>query len=247
MFARLAQQNSRQSETSFFRRRNRAETAEVHIPSRIWRCLPRESDGLPPKVMETAVTKMTLVAAAMLMVSGAFASAPASAEPAHGISPQDAALGVCASVNQYGPVQPVKVVEDGLGDWIVWLRDKDNDLWICNASAEGNVYASTLIRGDRLAGRGEEAIALMQVSLTPSTPPSTDKATQVCAAAGRKVDATHIVTTVEDGLGDYIVWMEGSDHTYWLCNASADAKLFVFQNVRSPINATSASAGFRAA
>jgi hypothetical protein len=199
--------------------------------------------------METAVTKISMIAAtALFALGGAFAStASVAAEPTRGISPQDAALGVCASVNQYAPVQPVKITEDGLGDWIVWLRDKDNDLWICNASAEGNVYANTLIKGDRLAGRGEEAIALMPVAFTPSALPEADKANRVCAAAGRKVDATRIVTTVEDGLGDYIVWLEGSDHTYWLCNASADAKLFVFENIRSPINGSAASAGFRAA
>ena len=131
-------------------------------------------------------------------------------------------------------MQAVKAVDDGLGDWIVWLRDKDNDLWMCNASAEGNVYANTLIKGDRLAGRGEEAIALMPVAYTPSALPAAEKAERVCAAAGRKVDATRLVTTVEDGVGDYIVWLQGSDHSYWLCNASADAKLYVFE--RDPLS-----------
>ena len=156
-------------------------------------------------------------------------------------------MAVCASVNEYAPVQPVKAVEDGLGDWIVWVRDKDSDLWICNASAEGNVYANTLIKGDRLAGRGEEAIALMPVAFTPTALPEADKAERVCAAAGRKVGAARVAMTVEDGLGDYVVWLQGADHSYWLCNASADAKLYVFQPIRSPINGSTAIAGFRAA
>ena len=195
------------------------------------------------------MSKISLVAATALLVScGAFAAVPsAAAQPAYGISPEQAATSVCLSVNEYGPVQATQAVQDGLGDWIVWLRDKDNDLWLCNASAEGNVYANTLIKGDRLAGRGEEAIALMPVAYTPSALPAAEKAERVCAAAGRKVDATRLVTTVEDGTGDYIVWLQGSDHSYWLCNASADAKLYVFQPIRSPINGSTAIAGFRAA
>ena len=193
--------------------------------------------------------KIRLIAATALLASaGAFASiSSAAAEATHAMSPQEAAMAVCASVNEYAPVQPVKAVEDGLGDWIVWVRDKDSDLWICNASAEGNVYANTLIKGDLLAGRGEEAIALMPVAFTPTALPEADKADRVCAAAGRKVGATRIVMTVEDGLGDYVVWLQGADHSYWLCNASADAKLYVFQPIRSPINGSTAIAGFRAA
>lgn len=195
------------------------------------------------------MSKISLIAATALLASaGAFASTPSvAAEPERGISSEQAASAVCVSVNQYGPVQAVKAVEDGLGDWIVWVRDKDSDLWMCNASAEGNVYANTLIKGDRLAGRGEEAIALMQVAYTPSQLPAAEKAERVCAAAGRKVDATRLVATVEDGLGDYIVWLQGGDNSYWLCNASADAQLYVFEPIRSPINGSAAAAGFRAA
>jgi hypothetical protein len=202
-----------------------------------------------PALMETAMTKFSLVAATAFFASAcALASiSPSAAEPVQGMSAEQAAAAVCLSVNEYGPVQAEMAVEDGLGDWIVWVRDKDNDLWLCNASAEGNVYTNSLIKGDRLAGRGEEAIALMQVAYTPSALPAAEKAERVCAAAGRKVDATRHVATVEDGLGDYVVWLQGNDHTYWLCNASGDAKLYVFEPIRSPINGTSASAGFRAA
>jgi hypothetical protein len=199
--------------------------------------------------METAMTKIRLIAATALLASaGALASGPAAAtDVSHSISAEQAASSVCASVNQYGPVQVVKTVEDGLGDWIVWVRDKDNDTWMCNASAEGNVYTNTWIRGDLLTGRGEQAIALVPVAYTPSALPEAEKAERLCAAAGRKVEATRIVATVEDGLGDYVVWLQATDNSYWLCNASADAKLYVFERIRSPINGTSASAGFRAA
>ena len=198
--------------------------------------------------METAVSKVLIAATALFGSVVAFASTPSAAvEAAHGMTEQQAVSAVCASVNGYGPVQVVQSVEDGLGDWIVWVRDKDNDLWICNASAEGNVYANTLIRGDRLQGRGEEAIALLPVAFAPPRLPAAEKAERVCAAAGRKVDATRIVMSVEDGVGDYIVWLQSSDRTYWLCDASAKAELFVFQPIRSPINGSTAVAGFRAA
>ena len=211
------------------------------------------------------MTKISLVAAATLFAlacalpsTSAGAAAGSSAQlpphrqvrvhpPVPRMSAEQAAIAVCLSVNQYGPVQVIKAVEDGVGDWIVWVRDKDNDLWLCNASAEGNVYASSLIKGDRLAGRGEEAIALMQVAHTSSAMPGAEKAERVCAAAGRKVDARRLVATVEDGLGDYVVWLQGNEHTYWLCNASGDAKLYVFESIRSPINGSAAKAGFRAA
>src|SRR5262245_50276536 len=125
------------------------------------------------------MTKICLVAAVTLIGLGCALSST-SVEAAVGNSPQppphpqvrvhlrvpimsaeQVAIAVCSSVNQYAPVQAVKAVRDGIGDWIVWVRDKDDDLWLCNASAEGNVYMNSLIKGDRLAGHGEEAIALM--------------------------------------------------------------------------------------
>jgi hypothetical protein len=74
--------------------------------------------------------------------------------------------------------------------------------------------------------------------------PEAEKAERICAVAGRKVGATGAVATVEDGLGDYVVWLEGGDGAYWLCNASAKAQLYVFQPVRAPIHGSPTGAGF---
>ena len=209
------------------------------------------------KIILVAVATLFALACALPSTSAEAAAGTSATPPPHrqgrvhlpvpSMSAEQVAIAVCLSVNQYGPVQAAKAVEDGVGDWIVWVRDKDNDLWLCNASAEGNVYASVLIKGDRLAGRGEEAIALMQVAHTPSAMPEAEKAERVCAAAGRKVDARRLVAIVEDGLGDYVVWLQGNEHTYWLCDASGDAKLYVFERVRFPIPGSTANAGFRAA
>ena len=35
-----------------------------------------------------------------------------------------------------------------MGDWLVWVEDKDGDLWMCNANAEGDVYANVFLEGD---------------------------------------------------------------------------------------------------
>lgn len=194
------------------------------------------------------MAKLSLIAATALLASvGAFASTPSSAEPTTGISGRDAATSVCISFNKYGPVQAEAAVEDGLGDWIVWVRDKDKDLWMCNASAEGNVYANILIRGDLLEGAGAQAIALLPVAHTAPGNADAEKAERLCAAAGRKVDATRIVATVGDGVGDYVVWLQGGDQSYWLCNASSDAELFAFEPIHSPLNAGATGPTFRAA
>jgi hypothetical protein len=197
--------------------------------------------------MERAVTKIGTIAAALLLSVGAFASMPAAAsEPTTEAPAWQTAATACFSFNEYGPVEVVQAVEDGLGDWIVWVRDKDNDLWLCNVSSEGNIYANSLIRGDLLAGRGEEAIALTQVAHT-SRIAAADKAERVCAAAGRRFEATDIVATVEDGVGDYVVWLKASDGSYWLCNASAKAELYVFERVHAPLNTPPVDPNFRSA
>jgi hypothetical protein len=188
--------------------------------------------------MERAVTKIGMMAATAFMVSvGAFASTPSAAtEPTTELSGRQAASEACLSFNQYGPGQVVQAAGDGLGDWIVWVRDKDNDLWLCNASSDGNVFANALVRGDLLNGRGGQAVALTPVTNARSIAAGAETAARLCAAAGRKVEATKVVATVEDGTGDYIVWLAASDQSYWLCNASADAKLYVFERVLSPLN-----------
>jgi hypothetical protein len=184
------------------------------------------------------VTKIGVIAAAALLV-GAFASAPsaASEQPA-APDGRDVAAQACLSINEYGPAEVTSTVEDGLGDWIVWVRDKDGDLWLCNASSQGNVFANAMTRGDLLAGRGQQALALMPVTRASSVAATSETAERLCAAAGRKVDATRVVTSVEDGTGDYVVWLAASDGSYWLCNASADAKLYIFEHVDNPLNQT---------
>jgi hypothetical protein len=200
--------------------------------------------------MESDMTKLRSILAGLALTAAlaASASAPAAAEPARGISPIQAAVFACVSFNRDAQSLALRAVEDGIGDWLVWMRDGNGGLRLCNASAEGNIYVNAAIRGDVLAGAGERAIELLPVA-TPAAA-STDPAAQaerLCAAASRKIGGARIVATVGDGVGDYLVWLEDSGGSYWACNASADAKLWLFEPARAPLNNGTARAGFRTA
>ncbi|MGH6922586.1 MAG: hypothetical protein ACRED5_02345 [Propylenella sp.] len=197
------------------------------------------------------MTKLRSIAAAITLTAALAASASASAaaeKPARGISAIQAAVFACMSFNREARSLALTAVEDGIGDWLVWLRDANGGLRLCNASAEGNIYVNAAIRGDVLQGAGERAIELAPVA-TPAaaTVDPAEKAERVCAAASRKIGGARIVATVGDGVGDYLIWLEDSGGSYWACNASADAKLWVFEPARAPLNNGTARAGFRTA
>jgi hypothetical protein len=59
-------------------------------------------------------------------------------------------------------------------------------------------------------------------------------AERLCIAAAD--DKVKVVATVEDGLGDYLVWLKTSDETFIMCNASTDGQLWAFEPVNMPIN-----------
>ena len=61
-------------------------------------------------------------------------------------------------------------------------------------------------------------------------------AAALCAAIGSYVEDMQVVATVEDGLGDYLVWLQNADEGFWMCNASSDAKLYDFEPVDMPLN-----------
>ena len=164
--------------------------------------------------MERAVTKIATIAAAALLVSlGGFAPTPSAAADATTEAASRQAAEACVAFNEYAPATVEQIAEDGLGDWIVWVRDKDSDLWLCNASSDGNVFANVSIRGDLLAGRGQQAMMLTQVSQASARVDEAKMSERLCAAAGRQVDATKIVATAEDGVGDYIVWLAAEDQS----------------------------------
>jgi len=147
---------------------------------------------------------------------------------------KDKAVQACQAMNQYGPVTVQKTVEDGMGDWIVWVKDKDQDLWMCNANSHGAVFTNVLMQGDLLKGDGGRLIGLHPVSNNASG--GAREAQALCAAIGRYIEDMQVVTTVEDGLGDYVTWLKNGENQLWVCNASGDAKLYDFEPVDLPLN-----------
>ena len=178
---------------------------------------------------------MSKVLIAMLAL-WTLAAAPAAAAEDRQPAGRDTAVAACIAFNGYKPVTLDAAVEDGLGDWIVWVKDKDDDLWLCNANEDGEVYANVLLNGDLLSGDGASMIAEDVSHAGPAT-----KAEKLCAAVGGYMEDLEIVATVDDALGDYVVWLKNSNDAYWMCNASADAKLYSFEAVEYPLEEAAGS------
>jgi len=143
----------------------------------------------------------------------------------------------CTAMNQYGPVETVKTVEDGLGDFLIWVQDKDGDLWMCNANGEGAVFTNVLMQGDLLKGDGALFLGVQPAAdgHIAGYPPE-QVAEALCAAVGNYIEPMQVVVTVSDGMGDYLTWMKNANEELWVCNASAEAKLYGFEPVDMPVN-----------
>ena len=176
----------------------------------------------------------TLTAVGLMLV---LAQAPGdAAEISLGVG-LDKAVNACTDMNDYAPTELVESVEDGLGDRLIWLKDKDGDLWMCNASDQGAVYANVLMEGDLLDGHGAELVGEQSGARSRNVrfnPAETAEA--VCSVVGNHIDDVEIIATVEDGLGDYLVWLQNANEELWVCNASAEAKLYSFEPVDMPLN-----------
>jgi hypothetical protein len=166
------------------------------------------------------------------------AHAPAKADALGQNTGMDTAARACTALNEYAPTQLVGAVEDGLGDWLVWIEDKDGDLWMCNANSKGAVYANVLMEGDLLKGTGAELIGDQPVSDRNRTRGFDPAATAetLCSTIGNYFEEMQVVATVEDGLGDYLVWLQNANEALWMCNASGAAELYSFEPIDIPLN-----------
>ena len=156
---------------------------------------------------------------------------------AHDVGPdgapdRGAAVTACIDFNQRGPVTLVDVVDDGLGDYLVWVKDLKGDLWACNASGYGDVYASIRMDGDMLGGKGLDLITL--VSDTGWNSPSVT-AENVCTAMAKN-DAVEVLANVADGEHGYLIWLQAENGDITMCNANGRGEVFAFQDVDMPIN-----------
>lgn len=160
--------------------------------------------------------------------------------------PEDArqnAVDACVDRNEHWPAGAVEAVADGMGDWLVWVRDRDGDLWSCNADAAGLVYANVLIGGDLLEGRGPEFLPA-QPSLAGSAgeQDAETRARDLCVGVAGLTQDVSVLAAVSDGLGDTLVWLRSADGQLWMCDASGAAELFVFEPVGFPIEGDDAPA-----
>lgn len=164
-----------------------------------------------------------ITAAAFLAL--AFSPSLASAGQAPG---EDLAIDVCSDFNEYGPVELVGVNDDGMGDYMVWLEDADGYLWGCNVSEEGDIYVNVPMGFDLLEGEGA---GIITVSAGRDPIGAVEK---FCATLSE--NDVEVIASVEDGFGDYLVWLDNGDETFTMCNASAEGEVFAFETVSMPIN-----------
>ena len=182
--------------------------------------------------------RMKFLIAAVAVLTAAAASAAEADSNDWRPEGHDTAVAACIAFNQYKPAELVDAAEDGMGDWIVWVRDKDEDLWLCNANKDGDVYANVLLNGDMLDGEGSQ---LVSDDNSDRHPGPAESAERLCAAVGSTKEELEIAATVDDALGDYVVWLKNKSGAYWMCNASSDDKLYTFEQVEYPIDKQPAS------
>ena len=166
-----------------------------------------------------------MAAAGPLVPAGA-----ATAETAH-----ETAIKACSVVNQ--PVTVMSAVDDGsgIGFSLVWLNDKDGNLWMCDADSDGNVYSYSIVGKDLLEGAGPELIGLQLIANGTYDGEPQTVAEKVCAAY---LDGGEVLLSVADGLEadpGFIVFVAHKTGAYHLCNATGDAMIWAFEPIGDPI------------
>jgi len=178
----------------------------------------------------------TMTAGLAVLALAALGIAPAKAVSDGGA--HEVAIKACSTANPSQPVSVVNAVDDGsgIGFSFVWLTDKDNNLWMCDADAEGNVYSYTIVAKDLLSGGGPELIGLQLASDGTYDGRPEDVAAKVCVAylkGGGEV--VHINPDGLDIAPGFIVFVkDSSGHTY-LCNATGDAGVWAFEAIGEPL------------
>ena len=172
------------------------------------------------------------------LVLGVNLSVPAGA----GTEPHASAVKACTTASAAQPAAFVASVDDGRGGSLVWLTDADANLWLCNADAEGHVFAYSKMTGDLLQGAGANLVAIDPVTNpgeigTPEQNPLTvaERACQVYLPDG----PGKVVGAGPDGLeGD---WVPGyyffieTGKGLFLCDATGDAQVWAFAEIGDPL------------
>ncbi len=183
--------------------------------------------------MRRKFATMTAALAALALASLGLVPAKADA------TGHEAAIKACSTVNPSQPVKVVNAVEDGsgIGLSLVWLNDKDGNLWMCDADAKGNVYAYTIVASDLLSGGGAELIGLQLTSDGTYDGQPQDVAEKVCVAY-LKGDGS-LVGSTGDGLDSdpgFVVFVKDGSGKLYLCNATGDAAVWAFEPIGDPLS-----------
>jgi hypothetical protein len=146
------------------------------------------------------------------------------------------AVDACIEHNESGPPSVVQAVGDGMGDWLVWLQDGDGGLWSCNADGAGLVYANVMVPGDLLDGNGAEFLQPAPRLVGSDSGEAEARARDLCFGVAGLTQEVQLIASTQDGLGDTLVWLRMADGQLWMCDASAEAQLFVFEPVGVPLD-----------
>jgi hypothetical protein len=138
-------------------------------------------------------------------------------------------------------VRVVTEVEDGGGGRLVWLADADANLWLCGADSEGRVYLHDLIFDDLLKGAGAKLLPALSVDRggKPVLPADLKALAQDACRAYLGDAAVTVLDSGPDGLaGDwvpgYFVYLEAGPGETYLCNATGNARVWVFARIGPP-------------
>jgi hypothetical protein len=170
------------------------------------------------------------------MATCALVFGPAGAEEA--VTGHDAAVKACSTVNPSQPVSVLSAVDDGsgIGFSLVWLNDKDGNLWMCDADADGNVYVYSLLTGDLLQGAGGELIGLQLTADGGFDGEPQQIAEKVCVA--HTGDGGKVLAIAPDGLEadpGFVIFVQNAAGETYLCNATGDAMIWAFEPVGDPL------------
>jgi hypothetical protein len=150
----------------------------------------------------------------------------------------EAAIKACSTVNPSQPVSVVNAVDDGsgIGFSLVWLNDKDGNLWMCDADADGNVYVYSLLTGDLLEGAGGELIGLQLTADGGFDGEPQAIAERVCVA--HVGEGGKVLAIAPDGLEvdpGFVIFVQNAAGETYLCNATGDAMIWAFDPVGDPL------------
>ena len=180
----------------------------------------------------------SLITGAGVAVMAAAGLLLASANAAPADTGHEAAIKSCSTVNPSQPVKVVNAVDDGsgIGFSLVWLNDKDSNLWMCDADANGNVYVYSILTGDLLEGAGGELIGLQLTADGGFEGEPQQIAEKVCVA--HSGEAGKLLASSPDGFESdpgFVIFVQDTKGGHYLCNATGDAMIWAFEPIGEPL------------